>query len=243
MLKAHYEFQKKHGIMHTGEINTAERQQFRSDVTDQVYGKGAALKHKQLFLLIAPPGSGKSTLAKEIAKTQGAMILDGDDIREKIPEYQKILLDSVVRGERRQIYFQVLKKVIQNGDNLVLSRTTESVRDLALMEVLKEMKQEGFQLHLTFADASMKTVMARTLKRLKETGRMGSVIFHSQDLSEHARQVYQALKQANIFDSYLWQNIDAPGYQPPKLIEQEFTSSPSDFNPAELEKALPKVVA
>lgn len=85
----------------------------RLDNDDDIrLGKGGALpdsgvkKERKAYILIGPPASGKSTVANRIAEKEGAIILDSDYAKRKLPEFEYECGATLVRDEKcRDVFF------------------------------------------------------------------------------------------------------------------------------------------
>lgn len=197
-LKIHHEYWKKNGIFSTSDIRTPEREALRAQIVDQLYGLGAPSKNREAFLLIGSPGAGKSTIGIPLALKNGALRIDGDDIRGKIPEYKTTQCHELVSQERRQLHKRLIDKAAANGDNMVLSWVPDSVSGME--EKIKALKSQNYKVHLIYVNATPETALARILKRFHDTGRLG-VVFHSGIITDQAGKVFEALKKGTLYDS------------------------------------------
>lgn len=197
-LKIHHEYWKQHGIFSTSDIRTPEREALRTQIIDQLYGLGAPSKNREAFFLIGSPGAGKSTIGIPLALKNGALRIDGDDIRGKIPEYKTTQCHELVSQERRQLHKRLIDKAAKNGDNMVLSWVPDSVSGME--EKIKALKAQDYKVHLIFVNATPETALARILRRFRDTGRLG-VVFHSGIITDQASKVFETLKKGTLHDS------------------------------------------
>lgn len=81
------------------------------DDDDIRLGRGGALpdsgvkKERKAYILIGPPASGKSTIANRIAENEGAIILDSDYAKRKLPEFEYECGATLVQNESNSIIF------------------------------------------------------------------------------------------------------------------------------------------
>ncbi|MGL5892240.1 MAG: zeta toxin family protein, partial [Bacteroidia bacterium] len=97
-------------------------------------GKGGAAprnpfqQNKQAYILIGLPASGKSTIANAIAEDYGALILDADYAKRKLPEFLGLpfgatlvheeSLEIIFGEESSNGYQSLLQKAVEYGINL-----------------------------------------------------------------------------------------------------------------------------
>lgn len=108
-----------------------------------VLGVGGAMpenpiKKKNAYLLIGLPASGKSSVAVEVAKTKGAVILDSDMAKRKLPEYSLYpwgasLVNAessiIIFGDKNMPSFSPLyEKVVEQKFNIVFQKSAQNQR-------------------------------------------------------------------------------------------------------------------
>ncbi len=137
--------------------------------------KGPVKSKKQAFILIGLPASGKSTIASEISKRYGAIILDSDYAKRKLPEYNNHTYGaSLVHEESSQITFgfsanprklkSLYEHCVEKGHNIIIPRigqTPKSIIDLA--KVLGE--TNGYKVHLILISLSKRDATVRAAVR------------------------------------------------------------------------------
>lgn len=75
-------------IPRTNTINTPERMALRQSVIEESYGSGASVKEREAWLVSGLPASGKNVAVSDpLAAEHGALIIDNDLMKQKLPEY------------------------------------------------------------------------------------------------------------------------------------------------------------
>lgn len=141
------------------------------NIVNKIYGRGAPTKAKRADIIIGPPASGKSRLASQVAKKNGSMIIDNDEIKKFLPGYGKGEGAASVHNLLSDIHDRyLLPKAVKNGDNIVLPKIGKTSRSLnSLIEVLSE---NGYSVHLSYVGASEKKILERAASRAVRTGRV-----------------------------------------------------------------------
>ena len=208
------EFLDKFG--ETDQINTPERQRLRKNIADELYGEGAKTKNREVFLIVGQPASGKSTFADSLIAEQGALLVDSDEAKKRLPEFSNGLLSIAVHSESSNIADNVLARAIENGDNIVMPIVGKTYDNLK--ERVDKFKEAGYTVKLIYIDLPLPKAIERVKKRFKETGRLIHPAY-LQSVGLKPKQNYDKLKKTKGVDSYeAWSN-DVPRGNRPLLIE------------------------
>ncbi len=136
-------------------------------------------KNKQAYFLIGLPASGKSSVATAIANTFGAIILDSDFAKRKLPEFAKYDWGaSVVHAESSQIVFgsntpigytSLYEMAVSANFNVVIPKIGDEPEDI--IERCRDLKQLGYTVHLTLVYLPKEKSTRRALKRFHKSKR------------------------------------------------------------------------
>ncbi len=150
-------------------------------------GKGGALPrrglkfNRQAFILIGLPASGKSSISTSIAEDYGAIILDSDYAKRKLPEFQNHLYGaSIVHEESSQITFgfennplklkSLYEHSIERESNIIIPRIGQNPQSIIeLAEVLK--KKKNYDIHLILVSLPRRDATIRAIYRYNTTNR------------------------------------------------------------------------
>lgn len=126
-------------------------------------------QERRMDIVIGLPGSGKSSVYTErISREQGARVIDTDDYREYIPEYNGRNAGAV-HEEASRIKNRVLEAAIRNGDNVILSTIGANAQKLE-RDILNY-KSLGYSVYLHLNELPNYKAMARAVGRfLPEDG-------------------------------------------------------------------------
>lgn len=151
-------------------------------------GKGGALPNSELiaerqaFIIIGLPASGKSHLASIIADNYGAIIIDSDYIKRKLPEFKKHLYGAtIVHEESSQITFgfrisnsnnirSIYEQALIKQYNIVIPKIGNSPKSiLSLARTLKE--KNKYSVHLISIELLKRNATIRAIHRYHKTKR------------------------------------------------------------------------
>lgn len=136
---------------------------------------GPVRQERRMDIVIGLPGSGKSSVFTDrISMEHGSRVVDTDDYRDYIPEYNKINA-AIVHDEASLIKNLVLDAAIERGDNIILSTVGADAEKLA--EQISEYKQDGYSVYLHLNELANNKAMARAINRyVDENGKRGRYV-------------------------------------------------------------------
>jgi len=133
-------------------------------------------EQKMAIFTMGGPGSGKSSILEKIDKSRFVKV-DPDDVRVKLPEYQKATSGGkVFRGaaamtheEASDIAKHIIERAIAENKHIIIDGTGKTAS--SMIAKMKRLKDEGYHVHLMFAHAPVDEGLQRVAKRGQETGR------------------------------------------------------------------------
>lgn len=212
------------GTRSTHEINTPERLLLRQSISDELYSSRAALKNREAYIVLGSPAAGKSSIAEPLAQREGAMIIDSNQAKERLPEYGKGEGAGAVHRESDMIRDAVLSKALDAGDNIVMplvGRTADNVRDIKQL-----LQDEGYSVHLRMVDLHPERAAQRAVTRFNETGHFVDPNYIVNEVGLLPRENYRSLKQEGGWKSYEAYSTDVAPGEGPRLIEVGPASEP-----------------
>lgn len=197
---------------------TPKRVNLRRQIASRLYGKGAARRSHQAYLVIGPPAAGKSTVSDALATTAGALVLDSDLAKEWLPEFDSGRGAARVHDESDIIVNTlVLAKALDAGDNIVWPLVG---RDVAKIRELRDVLiTEGYDVHLVLVDLPPEKAAQRAVERFEKTGRFVDPLYVLIGVGTRPQETYAILRREGGFASYVHVSTDVPQGYPPKVIE------------------------
>lgn len=225
--------QEKLTSTHT--INTPEREHLRQQVADHLYNNGGYAKAdefksknrqikqgKRIDLVIGPPAAGKSTaLAEPLADTHGSMVIDSDEAKQMLPEFDKGNGAGAVHEESSHIIEGkggVFERALKNGDNIVMPMVGKSADKLR--EMRDHLKDQGYEVHLHLNHLAKDKTTERAIARFHSQNRFVDPNYVYNGVGDKPLHAYHQLKEEGGFDSYEAYSNDVPKGQSPKLLDR-----------------------
>lgn len=184
-------------------------------------------KSSRLDIIVGLPGSGKSSaLADAISQEFNSIIIDNDEAKKMLPEYNNGWGASVVHEESKRISYKQLYGAMYDGMNIVLPRVGGNEEKLEA--TINYAKSKGYSVYLHYVELTRDKALGRMLDRFISTGRylepqLIDKYCNSID-GNKIEQAYESIKGKYIIDGYSrWNNDVDPG-ELPRLVEYKNTA-------------------
>lgn len=137
--------------------------------------KAPVRQERRMDIVLGLPGSGKSSVYTErISQEHGARVIDTDDYRGYIPEYNGQNA-PIVHEEASSVKSRVMDEALNNGDNILLSTIGANAEKLERQIIAYN--DEGYKVYLHLNELPNHKAQARNLGRFfKEDGTTGRYV-------------------------------------------------------------------
>lgn len=185
----------------------------------------------RLDIIVGLPGSGKSSaLADAISQKFNSIIIDSDEAKMMLPEYNNGWGAGVVHEESKRISHKRLYGAMHDGMNVVLPRVGGNAERLE--ETINYAKAKGYSVYMHYVELTREKALGRMLERFISTGRYLEpqlIDRYSNSVDGNKiEQAYESIKSKYILDGYSrWNNDVEPG-EMPQLIEYKNTADVID---------------
>lgn len=215
----------------------AGRDDLRKHILEELNKKGAAgiandgsvcynkevIRESRLDIIVGLPGSGKSSaLADVISQEFNSRIIDSDEAKKLLPEYNNGWGASIVHNESKLISDTQLKESMLKGENIVLPRVGGNYK--VIDQIVSMAKQLGYSVYIHYVELSREKALGRMLDRFINTGRfMAPEIIDKYDNNIDGNKIektYEYFKKGGNINGYSKWNNDVGRGESPILIEQ-----------------------
>lgn len=185
-------------------IDTPERQALRQEIEETITKqrgfanpdsapKGQPDQGFRADIVLGPPAAGKSSVAAEpLAMEHNARLLDNDEVKKMMPEYDNGNGASRVHVESDTINSHILRKSIAAGENIVLPKIGRSQADME--KLLDELDKAGYKTHLTLVEAPPEITIPRAMARYAKKNR-AIPAHYLRAIGDSPIKTYEALKE------------------------------------------------
>lgn len=186
---------------------------------------GDVTKGSRLDIVIGLPASGKSSaIVDRLSQEFNSKVIDNDEAKKMIPEYNNGWGSGVVHKESQVISDRAFKHSLSNKENIVLPKIGSNA-DKLLKHYIEPAKEAGYTVNIHFVDLDRNKALGRMLNRFIEDGRFldPNLIEKYAPLNQenHVQQSYEQLKENPLISGFSMWNNDVSRGERPILIEHE----------------------
>ena len=222
--------------MNTADIQTPERQKLRSEVLKQLYQRGSyssethdytgeIAQERRADIVIGAPAAGKSSvLVDPLSEQHKSRVIDSDDAKKLLPEYDEGKGAGNVHRESSMIRNDLLVRAVENGDNLVWPTVGDKLDKL--LRDIQNFRDNGYSVYLHLNELSASKATGRALGRYLSEGRFvdPEVVLK---VGDKPTQNYNYIRQQEgLIDGYSHYSNDVPRGEKPILYEAGDTGRP-----------------
>lgn len=187
--------------------------------------KTKVLSERKVVYIIGPPAAGKSGIASKIADLYGAVLLDSDYAKRKLPEYtNQIGAASLVHEESSELIFNTKKdslvsRCLSNGYNVVIPKIGDDID--SIIDFCEKISAINYSVFLVSVDLDRQLATRRAFQRYLETGRYVplSMIFDKYSNQPTLNYFYLKQRHYGLFSGFAQFSTEVPKGTPPIITE------------------------
>ena len=174
------------------------------NIAGKYAGGGENVKqNRKAVIIIGPPATGKSTFAEDIAAREGYAIIDSDDAKKIMPEFDNGVGANATHPFSKIVSSEIAQEFIDQGFNVILPKVTgksdfrqqpdqTKLSDLILS--IEDLQSKGYKVDVVYPDANINQALVRAVTRFGETGRFVNIDYLL-TIDNKVRDTYNALKE------------------------------------------------
>lgn len=171
------------------------------------YAPGGVKRENRAVIVMGPPAAGKSSIAEDIARRHGFAIIDSDDAKKIIPEFDRGIGAAAVHEESTALANRAADILLDEGDNVLYPRVggnPESLaRDIALL------KEAGYKVDVLHILVDADEAMRRMVGRFLATGRLIPPPYLITQL-DRTRPSFHVLKEKGVANAFAEIDLNGP---------------------------------
>ncbi len=185
-------------------------------------GSDGVAYQKTATILLGPPAAGKSTIAEELAITGRAAIIDSDEIKKTLPEYERGLGAARVHEESSELADRLEAVLRRQGANVMIPKVGGNPK--SIRKVIDRFKAEGYSVRVVNMAVTADEAYRRMIGRFISTGRIIPPDY-VREVGETPSATFRTLKEEGKADGYA--EIDNNGgFTDPKPIREVSGENP-----------------
>lgn len=154
---------------------------------------------REVIIVLGPPAAGKSTIANEIAVARKAAILDSDEIKKTLPEFNGGIGANAVHEESSDLVGLVEADLMAEGFNAVVPKVGASAASIEA--TVARWKAAGYSVDLVNMAVTKETAYSRMIGRFVEQGRLIAPDYVDH-VGDKPSATFRELQQKGIADGY-----------------------------------------
>lgn len=178
-------------------------------------GEGGPLYHKRATIILGPPAAGKSTLAERLSKKTRSAIVDVDEAKPYIREYNKGIGANAVHEESTYLTKAAFDGAFKEGMNVILPKVGASPSSIA--KTIAELKSQGYTVDIVNLYVDQDQAAKRMGYRFLSTGRLIPSDFY-RSIGDRPRNTFRDMKGRKDVNSYA--EVNANGAQGEEFITE-----------------------
>lgn len=171
---------------------------------------------KRAVVILGPPAAGKSSIANPIARRYGAAIIDPDEAKKLLPEFNDGAGATAVHEESGFLAEVVMAKALDEGINMVIPKV--GGKPGSIQRIIKKLKANGYRVDLVGMDVSYINARNRMFMRFLNTGRY-IPLEYIKEVGDGPMNTYNILKKEGLADGYTHIDNNGQRGQPKPVIE------------------------
>ena len=173
---------------------------------------------RRMDIVIGLPASGKSSaLVEPISEMYKSRVIDSDEAKKLLPEYNDGWGAGIVHKESQRISEQQLIAALEKGENITYPRVGGDATELINIAAIA--KSKGYSVYVHFNELDRNKALGRMINRFLETGRYIKPELITRYGNDINNTYEQAKKATSIVDGFSKWSNDVPLGSRPKLIE------------------------
>ena len=197
-------------------INNPERTKLEKKLVSDYYNKGTYAHDKQAYLILGLPAAGKSSLADPLSVQKKALIVDSDEFKKRLPEFENGAGANYVHEESSDMANKLLDMAMKDGTNVVYPVVGKTPK--SLQEKIDKLKDGGYDIHLAYVDLPMEKAQGRAINRYILEGRLVGLDYIN-SIGDKALVNFNDFKKKEGITDYAFYDNDVDFGEPPKLVE------------------------
>ncbi|MDE6917298.1 MAG: zeta toxin family protein [Lachnospiraceae bacterium] len=198
------------------------------DADGRIRYNGEVRKDSRLDIVIGLPASGKSSAVADVISSEfHSRIIDNDEAKKLLPEYNDGWGAGVVHEESQLISGTQLQQALMKHENIVLPKVGSDPEKID--RIIKLAKSEDYKVNVHFVDLEREKALGRMLNRFLEDGRfLDPELIDKYCNSVDGNKIskcYETLKKGGSLDGYSKWSNDVKRGERPVLIEAECTGN------------------
>ena len=183
---------------------------------------GVVRQGRRLDIIVGLPSSGKSSaLVDPISFKYKSRLLDSDEAKKLIPEFDDGWGAGRVHEESSDLLSKAFVLSLERGDNIVMPIVGKSVDSIEKRVRLAKDPEYGYEVHVRLCDMPPNVAAARNMKRFINRGRFVDLAITSLKALNGPKESFDAIVEKGEIDGYTEVSNNVEKGRNPEFIRGE----------------------
>lgn len=156
-------------VIGTREVSAKEGTDWLVDHAKSFAGEGGVGYDREATIVLGPSAAGKSGFAEELAVTTNAAIVDSDEAKKIMPEYNGGIGAPVVHTESSLVNEAVEARLVKEGANIIIPKV--GAGEASIAKTIDRLEKAGYKVNLVNVKVDKDEATRRMASRAIRTGR------------------------------------------------------------------------
>lgn len=202
------------------ELNTSIRSA-RFENGKRIDYQGNISREGKIDIIVGLPASGKSTLADKVSAMRHARLIDNDEAKKLIPEFDNGYGAGLVHTESQSISNAQLSQALARHENLVIPKVGGTIDSIT--KIIAQAKYMGYtDINVHYVELDRNKTLGRMLSRMLKTGRFlepALIDKYDDGIHNHCKETFEVLKNHPDVKGYSYWDNDVEFGKDPVLKE------------------------
>ena len=173
-------------------------------------------------IVLGPPASGKSTISEPLVVNSRAVLIDADEAKSMLPEFEGGLGNNQVHAESASIVENImLDAALAENKNIVLPMIGRNQNKVE--RILDLFSEKGYAINIHYVDLPLEIAAQRMLTRHSETGKL-IPIEYLMSIGDSPTTTYNAVKTRSGVNGYKKVDNNVAFGQAAEIVEDTIAS-------------------
>ena len=155
--------------------------------------------NRQATIILGPPAAGKSTIANDLAVFTKSAIIDSDEVKKSIPEFDRGIGAAAVHEESSDLGKMLMNDMLDSGKNVIIPKVGDKAS--SILKLIQLFREKGYSVNVMDMAVTPQNAKLRMYGRFVSNGRFIPPSYVDA-VGNLPSRVYLELKQQGAADGF-----------------------------------------
>ena len=127
-------------------------------------------RNRQATIILGPPAAGKSTIANDLAVFTKSAIIDSDEVKKSIPEFDRGIGAAAVHEESSDLGKMLMARMLNSGKNVIIPKVGDKAS--SILKQIQLLREKGYSVNVMDMAVTPQNAKLRMYGRFVSQGRL-----------------------------------------------------------------------